>query len=880
MARLEIDISAKHNNAVKTIGAVAERLEKLQREYNRTTSVIAGYTRQQDALQQHMRQLQSAYNAGTVSERDFNKETQKTSVELSEASGNIQLYNSRLTSLKATIAQLTNAQGDLGASTEKLEGYHRSFQNGIRSTSAVSVEFSRIVQDLPYAANNFGAVGNNITRVTELLPAYIERMKAAAAANGQTLTTGQAMGQVLKTSLTGWNAVTLAVSAVASAYTIYTMWQQKANKAAKEGADATKALATEQSVLEKSIQSTDYKKALTNLSELKANVDLAKEGLISKTDVVNQYNETIGKTTGKVKDFADVEDFIIRNSEAYVRAMLYRASATLALERAAEEALAAQVALNKTDSESVDYMLSGLANSNDPKTMEQYRDNAQRNRQVVADEHEKDRKAFEQIAIDFQRQAATIANEMGFDLFGGGSSGQSGAGKLLKALQESNNRVSALHQSAREQELQRIQQWYSSRLSLAEAGSEEYVQLENNMRSELAAANSKYDQLELKQVQDFLRKRNDKIAKDALKIRDENRNQDIQELKVSLDYQRRLYEGRVQIALRGLNAEYKLKEEALNKWVAAEINAGKKKEEIAKQVADKEYQLQQELYDKIDVLSAKQQNIDIQTAFDGDALSVPLAQINAEITKLRQNFQGLTEGEILMFQEKITELETQRQQLQLWQGTVDSISGAFGNLYADAIFDTENAVENLGKAFENTAKSIISGLIKIAARYVMNQIIAQATMKATAITSATTGAAVTTAWAPAAATSAVATFGGAVAAGGAALLALLATSKGFESGGYTGGMGRKDIAGVVHGQEFVINARATRDNLPLLKAINSGIDIASMMSPSQSVRFGRIDTNGASRVVIEQDTVRIGHDAIYISFKKGERNNTRFFGGR
>src|SRR5690606_28759485 len=128
-------------------------------------------------------------------------------------------------------------------------------QNGIRRTSAVSVEFSRIVQDWPDAANNFGAVGNKITRVPELLPAYIERMKAAAAANGQTLPTGQAMGQVLKTSRTGWNAVTLAVSAVASAYTIYTMWQQKANKAAKEGADATKALATEQSVLEKSIQS-------------------------------------------------------------------------------------------------------------------------------------------------------------------------------------------------------------------------------------------------------------------------------------------------------------------------------------------------------------------------------------------------------------------------------------------------------------------------------------------------------------------------------------------------------------------------------------------------------------------------------------------------
>lgn len=45
---------------------------------------------------------------------------------------------------------------------------------------------------------------------------------------------------------------------------------------------------------------------------------------------------------------------------------------------------------------------------------------------------------------------------------------------------------------------------------------------------------------------------------------------------------------------------------------------------------------------------------------------------------------------------------------------------------------------------------------------------------------------------------------------------------GFESGGYTGNAGRKQAAGVVHGQEFVVNARATRKNRALLEAINAG----------------------------------------------------------
>src|SRR5690606_16071660 len=99
--------------------------------------------------------------------------------------------------------------------------------------------------------------------------------------------------------------------------------------------------------------------------------------------------------------------------------------------------------------------------------------------------------------------------------------------------------------------------------------------------------------------------------------------------------------------------------------------------------------------------------------------------------QLKRNFRSLAEEDIAAFQQKISELEVQRQQLQLMQGTVDGISGAFGNLYADAILNTEDALKNLGQAFENIAKSIISGLIKIAVRYAINQAIGTASLAAT-----------------------------------------------------------------------------------------------------------------------------------------------------
>ncbi|HFX6222820.1 TPA: tape measure protein, partial [Acinetobacter baumannii] len=53
-------------------------------------------------------------------------------------------------------------------------------------------------------------------------------------------------------------------------------------------------------------------------------------------------------------------------------------------------------------------------------------------------------------------------------------------------------------------------------------------------------------------------------------------------------------------------------------------------------------------------------------------------------------------------------------------------------------------------------------------------------------------------------------------------------SVGFATGGYTGNMGRGDVAGVVHGQEYVLNAAATkRVGVDTLNAINSGQSFGS-----------------------------------------------------
>jgi TP901 family phage tail tape measure protein len=67
---------------------------------------------------------------------------------------------------------------------------------------------------------------------------------------------------------------------------------------------------------------------------------------------------------------------------------------------------------------------------------------------------------------------------------------------------------------------------------------------------------------------------------------------------------------------------------------------------------------------------------------------------------------------------------------------------------------------------------------------------------------------------------------------GIATIAGIAASAitGFESGGYTGDGGRKQVAGVVHGKEFVANADATARNRNVLEQMNRGLDVEAQLA--------------------------------------------------
>lgn len=229
------------------------------------------------------------------------------------------------------------------------------------------------------------------------------------------------------------------------------------------------------------------------------------------------------------------------------------------------------------------------------------------------------------------------------------------------------------------------------------------------------------------------------------------------------------------------------------------------------------------------------------------------------------------------------------QLLEGYTGTLNDLTDQFGTFFtniqdgfADSIGKAIVQGDNLGDSLKNAAKqglqSLISGLVKLGTQWVITQLLMSSSSKAAGTAATTQGtaqaASLTSAYAPAATLANTATFGSASAAGMAGMMAVVALAaalpamlgKGFMTGGYTGSMGKDQIAGVVHGQEYVFDADATRrigvHNLEALRNGNLSVSGKAAKGGSTSSGVNITIQNYASGVTheveqIDEDNIRI-----------------------
>lgn len=162
-------------------------------------------------------------------------------------------YNASLRKVNASTKEVSTSSQEAVVSVNKLN-------NSVKAGSGVAVEFTRIIQDLPYAANNIGSVGNNITRAFELFGSV--RQQAGS--------TAIAIKSVFSSLLSTGNLISLGVSAV---ITGFTMWQMHSQKTKRETDNLTDAIQKQRDAVE------NYLKTLNavNRSSAEASANYAKE---------------------------------------------------------------------------------------------------------------------------------------------------------------------------------------------------------------------------------------------------------------------------------------------------------------------------------------------------------------------------------------------------------------------------------------------------------------------------------------------------------------------------------------------------------------------------------------------------------------------------
>lgn len=214
-----------------------------------------------------------------------------------------------------------------------------------------------------------------------------------------------------------------------------------------------------------------------------------------------------------------------------------------------------------------------------------------------------------------------------------------------------------------------------------------------------------------------------------------------------------------------------------------------------------------------------------------DVYGAKIGQLGLQAAQLRIQSGNILPGDM--------ELASFGKIIEGYQGLLSGLADSFGTLFVDITDGFANAIagaivgtESLGDALRSVAQQavqqLIASLIKVGIQYAVNAALGQSLGASAVAGSIAQAGTVATAWAPAAAAVSLASFGSngipaAAAIASANTLSMGFAMAGFEQGGWTGGGGRKQVAGVVHGQEYVMPADATaRIGVANLDAMKDG----------------------------------------------------------
>lgn len=368
-------------------------------------------------------------------------------IDTKEAVNNLNQVNKELTDIsqqsKKTASQVNN--DFLSAA--------RGGQALTKQYNGLNIAVSQFARELPNAAISaqtfFTSISNQFGQLQDAITRINAQNKELAA---QGLKTQSAFKQVAGAIFSLNTLINLGVLALV----LYGKELGNLISSLFKGAGAFDEAKKRFELLNQAFESKSVLKAVTEVDELRRNIELAKDGFISKKDVIDQYNKSVGNTAGQVSTLDEAEQSLVKNGQAYIRLTLLKAAANLANEEAAKaqvdalkETLAEEERIRKEAATRITF-------NNDPEGagLDQFLANA---RQQSITKRRNDAKKriedLEKIATEFQNQAAKFAEENDFDFFGDAKDDTADQNRRLRELRERLQREQKMLQDIADQQI-------------------------------------------------------------------------------------------------------------------------------------------------------------------------------------------------------------------------------------------------------------------------------------------------------------------------------------------------------------------------------------------------------------------------------------------
>lgn len=310
-----------------------------------------------------------------------------------------------------------------------LGNYRRNVGNYASGYSLLGNAIQQVGRELPNFAQSF-EIG--VRSLSNQIGQLQDGVAQVIATNKELIAQGLPTTSVFKTIVKQIFSLQTALLVGVTLLIAYSKEIGEWGKALIKGRDSIDKLIASTETLNKAIQSTEYKDAVKDIQELTTNIDLARQGFLKKEDVLKQYNETLGKSLGQVSSLDEAEKAMIERGSAYIQITLAKAAAQLALEDAAKKAYEAELERRKKLEEFsslTDFGRTSQSSSSggfgggvlglpsttvDEKAVTQDRE---KRKKKAVDLLEKEKNTFQDIAKQFQKDAASLAKENSIAFF-------------------------------------------------------------------------------------------------------------------------------------------------------------------------------------------------------------------------------------------------------------------------------------------------------------------------------------------------------------------------------------------------------------------------------------------------------------------------------